>query len=189
MPLGIPENFTWWDLLNSEFFSLIIGLLATGVGAWLARNVHNAAQELAENAKSDRAQRTLETLRDQELEAAEGGYAFSLGDDDIVEINEFESVGEEEDYFDEARASIDSLKSKIDKKVAGIRGSRKQRKYQIPKYDYREFVYLLAQDGLVEPDQMQSLISAFTSWYTFRNRNATMPQKVFEKIKAAEAVI
>ena len=189
MALGIPENFTWWDLLNSEFFSLIIGLLATGVGAWLAKNVHSAAQELAENAKSDRAQRTLETLRDQELEAAEGGYAFSLGDDELLDTNEFESVGEEEGYFEEARAYIDSLKGKIDKKVAGVRGSRKRRKYQIPKYDYREFVYLFAQDGLINPDEMQSLISAFTNWYTFRNRNASMPQNVYEKIKAAENAI
>lgn len=189
MALGIPEDFTWWDLLNSEFFSLIIGLLATGVGAWLARNVHNAAQELAENAKSERAQRTLETLRDQELEAAEGGYAFSLSDDDVIETSEFESVGEEEDFFEDARASIDSIKAKIDKKVAGIRGERKRRKYQIPKYDYREFVYLFAQDGLIQPEQMQSLVSAFTNWYALRNRNAAMPQKVYEKIKAAEAAI
>ena len=187
MSWGIPEDLTLWEFLNSEFFSLVVGLLATGVGAWLARNVHSATQELAENAKSERVQRTLEAMRDQELEAAEAGFAYVPDDGEGFEAADFESAEDAEDYFDEARAAIEALKQKIDAKIENIGSARKRRKYQISKYDYREFVYLLAQDGYIESDQTQALIGAFTSWYMFRNRSAPMPMRVFEKIKAAAA--
>ena len=175
-----PEDLTVWEFLNSDFFSMIVGLFATAVGALLARNVHSATQEIVENAKSERAQRTLDFMRDQELEAAEAG--FVLAGDERFEAAEFESS---EDFFEEAQTFIDNLKKKIDDKVAGVKGSRKRRKYQIAKYDYREFVYLLAQDGLIKSDKSQILIGAFTSWYVFRNRESAMPENVFEKIKAA----
>ena len=175
-----PEDLTVWEFLNSDFFSLIVGLIATGVGALLARNVHSATQEIVENAKSERAQRTLDFMRDQELEAAEAG--FVLDGDERFEAAEFESS---EDYLGEAQTLIDDLKKKIDDKVASVKGKRRRRKYQIAKYDYREFVYLLAQDGLIKSSTSQALIGAFTSWYTFRNQASAMPGHVFEKIKVA----
>lgn len=184
MSWGIPENLTLWELLNSEFFSLVVGLFATGVGAWLARNVHSATQEMAENAKSERVQRTLEAMREQELEAAEAGFAYAPDDGESFESSEFESAEDVEDYFENARTQIDLIKQKIDAKVASIGSGRKRRKYEISKYDYREFVYLLAQDGLIKNDQTQALIGAFTSWYIFRNRNSPMPERVFEKINS-----
>lgn len=188
MSWGFPENLTLWELLNSEFFSLVVGLLATGVGAWLARNVHSATQEMAENAKSERVQRTLEAMRDQEMEAAEAGFAYVPDDGEGFESADFESAGETEDYYDEARAEIETIKQKIDTKIASIGNARKQRKYQISKYDYREFVYLLAQDGYLKNEQTRQLIGALTSWYMFRNRSAPMPMRVLEKIKSASSV-
>lgn len=175
-----PENLTVWEFLNSDFFSMIVGLFATGVGALLARNVHSATQEIVENAKSERAQRTLDFMRDQELDAAEAGYV--LVGEERFEAADFESS---EDYFEEAQKLIDGLKKKIDAKVASVKGKRKRRKYQIAKYDYREFVYLLAQDGYLKGETPQALIGAFTSWYTFRNRESAMPENVFQKIEAA----
>ena len=200
--LGIPQDITPWELLNSE---LITATIIGAVGLFLNRKVNRLSEKAEDTATLAAYERELEDFTEAERApmiriaepradlsdvmhdveelvpgappsaAAEVGMAAPPGGDTGESGNPLQS---------EASHVVNAAKKFVDGRLDSQHDGRKRRKYaNIGKRDYRVRVLAARDDGLITGTQALNLLGVFETWRPYGTGRKIVTEDIISKMK------
>lgn len=153
----IPADFTFWQLVNSQFLATVVGAIV----AILVGKTATAVTDAAVAQEASNANQKAQQLETQDVSKVEDGSVTNL----------------EEDYREEAKSLVVRAKGFIDNVVSGDLDGRHQRTYTaIGKTDYTARAVALNERGRLSEPQLQGAATFFAEWKPFeRGRAALKP--------------
>jgi len=182
MEWGLPVEITIWELLNSQAISTLVSLFTWFIGGLIWFTLHRLgkgnAADIAEAGKSIKAKENVERAK-----TTEDRLLSRVSNSALISETEAES------NWNNASNITDQIKYRIWDLINGIEDGRRLRKYNISNYDYREHIYLLAQDGKVHRDRADKVSAALSSWYAHKNRKRKMGKETVESLQSALEIL
>lgn len=199
--LGIPDDITLWELLNSELIAaLIIGLF----GLFLGRKVNRLSEKAEDTATAAAYERELADLevaepqplpdesaveppatpmpsRKASAPAAPGSDSMPVGGlPDLAE----DTIPERNPLQSDASHIVSRAKKYVDEQLDAQKDGRKRRRYEnIGKRDYRMRVLAARDDDLISEAQAANLLDVFETWRPFGTGRRVVTQDVLDHLE------
>lgn len=190
---AIPDNSTFWDLLNSPF---IVGIVVAAFG-WQLNRRFNKTQKIAEYAEKDSATAmriangASDAIEPDEEEFAEDNIdsiEAEVGASSSGEVlYQSDAIPPQEDYRKHAAAIVRKAKDLIELKIESDQDQRHQKTYaKISGHHPIDRTYALSDRGQLNRDQERGLITLLRNWKRYgsgRGAQNPVPKAVYEQIQ------
>ena len=176
----------FWAFMNAPF---IAGLIPAIVGLLLTKRV----AEVAETNKNVEAIRSAEAqvqdfarsqdameLRDavDELPAAVASAPL----EGLAEAPAGAALGLPPEVVAQLEDKIDEIKVELTHRIRELDGRRGRKYENVPRYDYRPIILMLAQDDAISDDEAYTLVELFTVWSAHKRKKHMLPQARAQQI-------
>lgn len=169
----------FWAFMNAPF---IAGLIPALVGLLLSKRV----AEVAENSKNVEAIRSAEA-QVQDLDRSQGVMELREAVDELpaaVRAQADENVGSQNaeasglspSVVEQLDLKIEEIKVELSHRIRELDGRRGRKYENVPRYDYRPIVLMLARDGALSDDEAYTLVEIFTVWSAHKRKKSLLPQ-------------
>jgi len=183
----IPEDWTAWDILNSEIF---VGIFILLVGYLINRQLKDVQHESMElSAVMETVARNMQEAGMPDVPGAEEAAAPAPMEQEETltrSASTPKADSQLHNYRPEAQAVIDALKVKLEEIAANDPDGRYRRTFEkIRRYDYRQLVIALYERKRIDNVQFGLAITALTEWnYYIRGlaANKVVPRHIYELV-------